>query len=148
MLSKTSALRSLLTGAALCAILAAVPARAANAVAAGVRIDAALSDALTLVANRPGLSVVRIAGESMLPYFGDNTVVVVRKIDVARVRLIHDLRRDLDIGEDAMPVVLSLLDQVYELRGTLKSLLRALQSQPPDVQAQLLSVLGPSRRSD
>lgn len=77
-----------------------------------------------------------------------DTGLIFHEIDVARVRLIHDLRRDLDIGEDAMPVVLSLLDQVYELRGTLKSLLRALQSQPPDVQAQLLSVLGPSRRSD
>jgi chaperone modulatory protein CbpM len=71
--------------------------------------------------------------------------LVFHEIDVARVRLIHDLRRELDIGEDAMPVVLSLLDQVYELRSTLKSLLQALQSQPPDVQAQLLSRLGRSQ---
>jgi chaperone modulatory protein CbpM len=75
-----------------------------------------------------------------------DTGLVFHEIDVARVRLIHDLRRDLDIGEDAMPVVLSLLDQVYELRGTLKSLLLALQSEPPNVQAQVLSKLVPARR--
>ncbi len=39
-----------------------------------------------------------------------------REIDIARVRLIRDLRRDMDVGEDAVPLVLSLLDQVYELR--------------------------------
>ena len=75
-----------------------------------------------------------------------DTGLIFHEIDVARVRLIHDLRRDLDIGEDAMPVVLSLLDQVYELRSTLKSLLLALQSQPTDVQAQLLSKLARSQR--
>lgn len=64
-----------------------------------------------------------------------------REIDVARVRLIHDLRRDLDIGEDAMPVVLSLLDQIYELRSSLKSILQALQSQPPEVRTQVLGNL-------
>ena len=71
---------------------------------------------------------------------------VFHEIDVARVRLIHDLQRNLDIVGDAMPVVLSLLDQIYELRSTLKSLLQALQSQPTDVQAQLLSKLARSRR--
>ena len=40
--------------------------------------------------------------------------LVFHEIDVARVRLIHDLRRDMEIGEDAIPLVLSLLDQVYE----------------------------------
>ncbi len=87
MLNKTATRRSLLAGAALCAILAAVPVRAAGSLPAGAKVDAALSDALALVANRPGMSVVRVAGESMLPYFGDNTVVVVRKIDAARVRV-------------------------------------------------------------
>ena len=56
------------------------------------------------------------------------------EIDVARVRLIHDLRHGMDIGEDAVPLVLSLLDQVYELRSRLKSVLHAVEAQPGDVQ--------------
>jgi len=58
---------------------------------------------------------------------------VFQEIDVARVRLIHDLRRDMDVGEDTIPVVLSLLDQVYELRAQLKALLRAVETQPEEV---------------
>ena len=46
---------------------------------------------------------------------------VFQEIDVARVRLIHDLRRGMDVGEDTIPLVLSLLDQVYELRAQLKA---------------------------
>lgn len=40
-------------------------------------------------------------------------------VDVARVRLIHDLRRAMEVPEETMPLVLSLLDQVYELRAAL-----------------------------
>jgi chaperone modulatory protein CbpM len=64
-----------------------------------------------------------------------------REIDIARVRLIRDLRRDMDVGEDAVPLVLSLLDQVYELRTTLKSVLHALEAQPRDVQSAVLAAL-------
>jgi chaperone modulatory protein CbpM len=43
-------------------------------------------------------------------------------IDVARVRLIQELRDDLDIDEMALPVVLLLLDQLYDLRRRLREL--------------------------
>jgi chaperone modulatory protein CbpM len=63
------------------------------------------------------------------------------EIDVARVRLIHDLRRSMDIAEETMPVVLSLLDQVYALRGTLRDLVHALESQPEPVRTSILGAL-------
>ena len=37
-------------------------------------------------------------------------------IDVARVRLILELRDELEVNEAALPVVLLLLDQLYDLR--------------------------------
>ncbi len=39
-----------------------------------------------------------------------------REIDVARVRLILELRDELEVNEAALPVVLLLMDQVYDLR--------------------------------
>ena len=47
----------------------------------------------------------------------------------------------MDIGEDAIPLVLSLLDQVYELRSRLKSLLHAVDRQPSDVQLAILAAI-------
>jgi chaperone modulatory protein CbpM len=45
-----------------------------------------------------------------------------RAIDVARVRLIHEMRREMRLNEEAIPVVLSLLDQVYGLRNEMRRL--------------------------
>jgi chaperone modulatory protein CbpM len=67
------------------------------------------------------------------------------EIDVARVRLIHDLRHGMDVGEDAVPLVLSLLDQVYELRSQLKAVLRVVEAQPHDVQLAIIAAMDPKR---
>ncbi|MEO3429094.1 chaperone modulator CbpM [Pelagibius sp. CAU 1746] len=67
-------------------------------------------------------------------YFFDDT-------DVARVRLIAELRNDLGVNEDAIPVVLRLLDQVYSLRRALADLNEAIQELPESAQEQLRSYL-------
>ncbi|WP_424814155.1 chaperone modulator CbpM [Roseococcus sp. YIM B11640] len=48
--------------------------------------------------------------------------LVFQEIDAERVRLILELRDDMQVNEEALPVVLSLLDQVYELRRRLRRL--------------------------
>jgi chaperone modulatory protein CbpM len=75
------------------------------------------------------------------PETGGEEGWVFQEVDIARVRLIHDLRRDLDVAEEALPLVLSLLDQVYDLRCTLRGVIRAVGSQPREVQEAVLTVL-------
>jgi chaperone modulatory protein CbpM len=65
---------------------------------------------------------------------------VFRDIDVARARLVVELRDDLGIQPDAVEVVLSLLDQVHGLRSELKALARALESQPETVRVEITQV--------
>ena len=62
-------------------------------------------------------------------------------IDVARVRLIHDLLFQMDLREDAIPLILSLLDQVYELRGTVRELMTAVEAQPATLRDAILAGL-------
>ena len=64
------------------------------------------------------------------------------EIDVARIRLIRDLRLRMELEEDALTLVLSLLDQVYGLRGTLQAMARALDAQPPAVRQAVLEAIG------
>jgi chaperone modulatory protein CbpM len=78
------------------------------------------------------------------PDYGHEGGWVFEEVDVARVRLIHDLRRNLDVAEEAVPLVLSLLDQVYELRSTLKGVIRAIGTQPPQVREAVLVALKPT----
>ena len=56
-------------------------------------------------------------------------------IDVARVHLIVELRHELLVDAEAMPVILNLLDQVYALRNRLKSVAAAIETLPPEAQA-------------
>ncbi len=67
------------------------------------------------------------------------------EIDVARVRLIHDLRHGMDVSEDTMSLVLSLLDQVYELRSRMKSILRAVEAQPNEIKRAILAAMDRDR---
>jgi chaperone modulatory protein CbpM len=64
---------------------------------------------------------------------------VFAEVDVARVRLIRELRYELAIDEEAIPVVLQLLDQVYALRRRLRVVVEAIDAQPAEIRAALLA---------
>ena len=64
-------------------------------------------------------------------------VLEFREIDVARVRLIRDLRREMDVGEEVVGLMLPLLDQVYALRAEMRRLASAIAAQPEGVRAAI-----------
>ena len=55
------------------------------------------------------------------------------EVDIARVELILHVRREYTLDEDAMGLILGLLDQVYDLRRQLSRLCDALETQPPEI---------------
>jgi chaperone modulatory protein CbpM len=75
----------------------------------------------------------------------DGEILRFDQADVARVRLICELHYELHIEEDSMSVVLSLMDQLYETRCSLNSLLSAVEAQPADVRAQITALVRPQR---
>ena len=50
-------------------------------------------------------------------------------IDLARCQLIRDLKHDLGINDEGIPVILDLVDQMHGLRRTLRSLLATIEAQ-------------------
>lgn len=68
---------------------------------------------------------------------------IFHEVDVARVELILEIRREFAIDDEAVPVVLGLLDQVYELRRQLRRMCDALAAQPAEVQAEVRRALPP-----
>ncbi|MDP4795919.1 MAG: chaperone modulator CbpM [Rhodospirillales bacterium] len=69
---------------------------------------------------------------------GEGDDLVFTQIDVARVRLIAECRYELEIDDEAIPVILSLLDQVYGLRRELASLVTAIDGQPDAIRAEIM----------
>ena len=78
-----------------------------------------------------------IAERWVLPE-NEATGYVFSDLDVARVRLIVELRRDLAVGDEAVPVVLRLLDQLYATRRRMRALLHALEGLPEEHRATVL----------
>ena len=70
---------------------------------------------------------------------------VFHEVDVARVELIFDIRRDFAIDDEAMELVLGLLDQVYGLRRQMRRLCDAVATQPQEVQDAIRRALPKSR---
>jgi chaperone modulatory protein CbpM len=62
--------------------------------------------------------------------------------ECARVRLLCTLRYELEVEVDSLPLILSLLDQLYETRGQLAALSAAVLAQEEDVRRDILDAVG------
>jgi chaperone modulatory protein CbpM len=71
--------------------------------------------------------------EAGAPLFSD--------MECARIRLICTLRYELEIDAETLPVVLSLVDQLYNTRQRLLSLTAAVAAQDKAVQATILAAI-------
>lgn len=63
------------------------------------------------------------------------------EIDVARLRLLGTMREEMGVGETDLPLIMSLLDQVYGLRRQLRRLLEAVGELPEDQRRRILDRL-------
>jgi len=70
------------------------------------------------------------------------------EVDIARVELIVEIRREFAIDDEALALVLGLLDQLYGLRRQLRRLSAALEAQPPEIRAAIARALPPTRDAD
>lgn len=79
----------------------------------------------------------------------DGTTYLFHEIDVARVRLINELHADMNVNDDALPIVLSLLDQVYDLRRRMRALGAAIHhTTTAEIRQNLLDHLSQSPEND
>jgi chaperone modulatory protein CbpM len=60
------------------------------------------------------------------------------EVDLARVQLIHDLQ-DLGVNDDAVPVILDLVDQLHGLRRVLREVLSSVAAQSGTARRQVAS---------
>jgi len=61
------------------------------------------------------------------------------ELDIARIRLLCDLRKEMCLSNDALPVVLNLIDRLHQTRRELRALAKALEEQPEDVRLSVVS---------
>ena len=57
--------------------------------------------------------------------------------DLARIRLLCLLQDEFNVDDEAMPIVLSLIDQIHGLRAALRHLASAVDKQPEPVRDEI-----------
>ena len=88
-----------------------------------------------------GISAVQLrvwVSEEWVRPAQSGTVIVFNEADLARVQLLHLLDNQLDVGNEAIPIILSLIDQVHDLRGQMRTVSAAIDTQPDDIRAEIL----------
>jgi chaperone modulatory protein CbpM len=67
--------------------------------------------------------------------------------DLARIELVCQLKAELELDDDAVPIVLSLIDQLHGVRRELRGLAAAVDRQPDETRRRVLEAWRGSRSS-
>ena len=68
-----------------------------------------------------------------------------REAALARLQLLCDLSEGYELPEDALGMVMSLIDQLNTMRGDMRALMHAVAAEPDEVRGRIHAVL---RRAD
>ncbi|MDG1170560.1 MAG: chaperone modulator CbpM [Sulfitobacter sp.] len=63
------------------------------------------------------------------------------ELDIARIRLLCDLRQDMSLPTQALPVVLTLIDRLHQTRRDLQRLTALIDGQPQEVKRAMAAAL-------
>lgn len=66
---------------------------------------------------------------------------VFRRIDIARIELLCDLADEFGFDEDALGLVMSLVDQLHAARRDLRTLAAAVAAEVPEVRVRIGTLL-------
>ena len=101
----------------------------------------AIDDLLAAISALQRNDLERWISEGLVAPRQDTGSLLFSDMECARVRLICTLTYELDIDGDTLPVVMSLLDQLYDTRQRLLSLTRAVAGQDKAVQAAIIAAM-------
>ncbi len=69
--------------------------------------------------------------------------VVFRQVDIARIELLCDLCDDFELDDDALGIIMELVDQLHGTRCDLVALMRALGDETEEVRTRIVERLRP-----
>jgi chaperone modulatory protein CbpM len=69
------------------------------------------------------------------------TGIVFRDVDLVRMELLCELSEDFDLHLDALGVIISLIDQLHGVRGSLRAVLDAVEREPEEVRQRIESAI-------
>jgi chaperone modulatory protein CbpM len=100
-----------------------------------------LPELLSLHDRLTVMHVERWVARGLLRPAGSGDAWTFEQIDVARVRLLAELERDIGFDDEAIETIVGLVDQVHTLRGQLGLLAQAIAQQPEETRRTIAQAL-------
>jgi chaperone modulatory protein CbpM len=97
-----------------------------------------------VLARIEGLTVTRLRiciEETWVRPARDTAGHVFDDMDVARLRLISELTEDMAVNDDAVPIILSLIDQMHSFKRQLRAFEKAVSAQGDATTADVAALL-------
>ena len=77
-----------------------------------------------------------VEAQIIVPLHTQNGVVF-RQVDLVRMELLCELTEHFNLNDDALSIIISLIDQLHGTRGELECILQAIKEEPADVRKRL-----------
>ncbi len=81
-----------------------------------------------------------VSAEAVRPTSGERGPCYTR-VDIARLELLCDLTEGFELEEDALGLVVTLVDQLHAARADLSALAAAIADEPPETRRRLARAL-------
>jgi chaperone modulatory protein CbpM len=77
-----------------------------------------------------------IEAEIIVPMHTENGILF-RQVDLVRMELLCELTESFSLNDDALSIIISLIDKLHSTHGELDCLLTAIKDEPGDVRERL-----------
>ena len=94
-------------------------------------------DVVSAVARLTRKQLISFVKAEIVVPFQSETGLVYRRMDIARIELLCDLSEQFDLQEDALGMVISLIDQLHGVRAELRAALGAIEQEEADVRGRI-----------
>jgi len=99
------------------------------------------TEAISSVSRLTRARLVSFIELEMISPLRSHKGLLFRQIDLVRMELLCELSDDFDIKDDALGVVISLIDQLHDTRRSLKTVLSVIERQPQDIRDRISDAL-------
>jgi chaperone modulatory protein CbpM len=94
-------------------------------------------EALAAVAPLTRTQLVSFVQAEFIQPLHTETGPIYRRVDLVRMELLCELSEHFNVDDDALGIIISLIDQLHDVRGELRAVLEAIETEPAEVRARL-----------
>jgi chaperone modulatory protein CbpM len=94
-------------------------------------------EAIAAVATLTRTQLIGFVEAEIIVPLHTETGPVFRRVDLVRMELLCELCESFSLNEDALSIIISLIDQLHGSRNELNTILKAIEAEPADVRERL-----------